>query len=226
MGSGRGTAEQTPRRAASRQDRRTRSSPLLTKLWAISLSVVSACAAAAPTPTAAPLSTPPSASGAGLISGHFTLNGLDGKEVTDATYRGKWLVVYFGYTYCPDVCPTVLIRMGQALKELGSLADRIQPIFITVDPDRDTAQHLAQYMSAFSSRITGLRGDPEQIRAAARQFHVYYRTRSLGNGEYSVDHSSYLYVMAPDGRFVKLLADSLPEDQLAEALRTLASDTQ
>jgi protein SCO1/2 len=136
------------------------------------------------------------------------------------------MLVYFGYTYCPDVCPTVLIRIGNALDELGSLADRIQPIFITVDPDRDTATHLAQYMAGFNSHIVGLRGDPDQIRAAARQFHVYYRPRSLGNGEYSVDHSSYLYLMAPNGRFARLLADSLPADQLAQTLRTLAGEAQ
>ena len=196
-------------------------------LSAIATYVVAAApAAAAAPPTSAPAATEPSGLGPGSIPGHFTLNRLDGQEVTDSTYRGKWLLVYFGYTYCPDVCPTVLIRIGQALKELGSLADRIQPVFITVDPDRDTAQHLAQYMAAFDSRIIGLRGDPDQTRAAARQFHVYYRTRSLGDGEYSVDHSSFLYVMAPNGQFKKLLADSLPADQLSEALRALANQAQ
>jgi protein SCO1/2 len=112
------------------------------------------------------------------------------------------------------------------LKELGSLADRIQPLFITVDPERDTAPRLAQYMTAFNPRIIGLRGDPEQIRAAARQFHVYYRARSLGNGEYSVDHSSFLYIIAPNGRFRRLLADSMPAEQLSEALKTLANEAQ
>jgi protein SCO1 len=201
-------------------------------LRAAALSAVAMCvtaaapAAAAPAPTAVPASGLPSAVGPGSISGHFTLNRLDGQTVTDANYRGKWLLVYFGYTYCPDVCPTVLIRIGQALDKLGSLADRIQPMFITVDPDRDTPQHLAQYMAAFNSRIIGLRGDPDQTRAAARQFHVYYRPRSLGNGEYSIDHSSYLYVIAPNGQFSRLLADSLPADQLEETLRTLADEAQ
>jgi protein SCO1 len=195
-------------------------------------------AAAAPAPTAVPAAVPAttgtaeatsalaSAGGTASISGHFTLETLDGREVSDATYRGKWLLVYFGYTYCPDVCPTVLIRIGQAMSRLGSLAEQIQPIFITVDPDRDTANHLAQYMTAFNAHIIGLRGDSEHIRAAAQQFHAYYRARSLGNGEYSVDHSSYLYVIAPDGHFRRLLADSLPADQLAETLRTLAAKAQ
>ncbi len=202
-------------------------------LSAVAVYVTAAAPAAAAAPPAvntpastAPASTASPAFGPGAISGHFTLNRLDGQPVTDATYRGKWLLVYFGYTYCPDVCPTVLIRIGHALKQLGSVANQIQPIFITVDPDRDTAQHLAQYMAAFDSRIIGLRGDTDQTRAAARQFHVYYRTRSLGDGEYSVDHSSFLYVIAPNGQFKRLLADSLPADQLSEALKALANEAQ
>lgn len=155
------------------------------------------------------------------ISGHFTLQTLEGREVTDATYRGKWLLVYFGYTSCPDICPTTLLRMGQALQTLGPLADKVQPIFITLDPVRDTRPRLTKYMAAFDARLIGLRGDSEQIREAARQFHVYYRLRSLGNGEYTVDHSSFLYVVGPDGHFAKLLADSVPADQLADELRQL-----
>ncbi|HEY6924806.1 MAG TPA: SCO family protein, partial [Steroidobacteraceae bacterium] len=97
----------------------------------------------------------------------------------------------------------------------------IQPIFITVDPARDTTQRLAKYMAAFNSHIIGLRGSPEQTKEAARQFHVYYRKRELGNGDYTVDHSSFLYVVTPEGRFEKLLADSLPLDQLVGQLRML-----
>jgi protein SCO1 len=180
--------------------------------------------------TGAPLQTAPQASPAPSdaalvpsISGHFSLQTLDGREVTDATYRGKWLLVYFGYTSCPDICPTVLLRIGQALDSLGSLADRVQPIFITVDPSRDSASRLKQYMAAFNSRIVGLRGDSQQVGEAARQFHVYYRKRDLGNGEYTVDHSSFLYVVTPEGRFQKLLQDSLPADTLATELRTLVT---
>jgi protein SCO1/2 len=173
----------------------------------------------APSQTAPSVHVEPTAS----ISGHFALQTLAGRPVTDATYRGKWLLVYFGYTSCPDICPTVLLRIGQALDSLGSLADRVQPIFVTVDPERDTAERLTQYMAAFNRGIVGLRGDPGQIREAARQFHVYYRTRALGNGEYTVDHSSFLYVVTPEGRFEKLLADSLPADQLTGELRALVT---
>jgi protein SCO1 len=157
----------------------------------------------------------------GAIRAQFTLQGLDGREVTQSAYSGRWLLVYFGYTFCPDVCPTVLINVGHVLESLGPPGERLQPIFITVDPARDTASHLGQYLMAFSSRIVGLRGDPQQLEAAARQFHVYYRTRNLGNGDYAIDHSSYLYVMAPDGRLVKVLPDSLPPAQLAAELRQL-----
>lgn len=156
------------------------------------------------------------------ISGHFELETTDGRQVSDQTYRGKWLVVYFGYTFCPDICPTVLTRMTQALKVLGPAAEHVQPIFITVDPRRDTARHLSQYLTAFSPRIVGLRGDADQTREAAHEFHAYYRMRSLGNGEYSMDHSSFLYVISPEGHFAKLLADSLSPDQLADELRQLA----
>jgi protein SCO1/2 len=105
---------------------------------------------------------------------------------------------------------------------MGPLAHKVQPIFVTLDPARDTQQRLTKYMAAFNSRWVGLRGNPEQTREAARQFHVYYRLRSLGNGEYTVDHSSFLYVVTPEGRFAKLLADSVSPDQLAEELRGLA----
>jgi protein SCO1/2 len=183
------------------------------------VAVGAAGAIGAGTVTSAGTGAPPAA--VPQISGHFALQTVDGREVTDATYRGKWLLVYFGYTSCPDICPTVLLRVGQALDALGPLAGRVQPIFITVDPERDTAQRLATYMAAFKSRVVGLRGAPGQIRAAAREFHAYYRARGLGNGEYTVDHSSFLYLVTPEGRFAKLLADTLPVAQLTDELRAV-----
>jgi len=156
-----------------------------------------------------------------VIRGQFTLQALDGHEVTQSDYAGRWLLVYFGHTFCPDVCPTVLLNLGHALQSLGSPGARLQPIFITVDPDRDTAARLHKYLAAFSPRIVGLRGDAQQLAAAARQFHVYYRARSVGNGDYAIDHSSYLYVIAPDGHLVKVLPDSLPLTQLTAELKQL-----
>jgi protein SCO1/2 len=154
-----------------------------------------------------------------LISGNFELETLDGRTVTEADYRGKWLLVYFGYTSCPDVCPTVLNEIGGALNELGPLAAKLQPIFITVDPTRDKPKVLAAYLQSFDPRIVGLYGSGEQTEAAAKNFHVYYRLRSLGNGQYTVDHSGFLYVIDPKGKFVKLLTGDLPGHQMAQALR-------
>lgn len=182
----------------------------------IAAAVLSAAFLAAPASRAdtLPTSSP-------LIAGNFELETLDGRTVTEADYRGKWLLVYFGYTSCPDVCPTVLNEIGGALNELGPLAAKLQPIFITVDPTRDKPKVLAAYLQSFDPRIVGLYGSGEQTEAAAKQFHVYYRLRSLGNGQYTVDHSGFLYVIDPKGKFVKLLTGDLPGHQMAQALRSV-----
>jgi protein SCO1/2 len=155
------------------------------------------------------------------IDGRFALTTLDGRDVTMADYRGKWLLIYFGYTFCPDVCPATLTELGQALKELGPRAGRVQALFITVDPVRDSARAMARYLKAFDPRITGLRGDADAIEAAAKSFHVYYRARRIGGGEYAIDHSSYIYVMNPQGRFVALLAPDAPGHKIAEDVKKL-----
>jgi protein SCO1 len=155
------------------------------------------------------------------IGGHFRLMTSDGGTVTDRSFPGKWLLVYFGYTFCPDACPTALNALGTALDELGPLAAGVQPIFITVDPERDTPQVVADYVKAFDSRIVGLSGVPEQIAAAAKEFRVYYKVRSLGNDEYAIDHSSFIYVIDPEGRVVELLAGNLPGHSMADELHRL-----
>jgi protein SCO1 len=156
-----------------------------------------------------------------LIGGHFSLVTLDGRRVTEKSFPGKWLLIYFGYTFCPDVCPTQLSEVGEALHRLGPLASRLQPIFVTVDPARDSAKEMTAYLEAFDPRILGLRGDPDEIEAAAKQYRVYYRARALGDGSYAIDHSSFLYVLNPQGRFVEILAGNLPGHDLADALRKL-----
>lgn len=153
------------------------------------------------------------------MTGHFSLHTPDGRMVTDASFRGKWLLVYFGYTNCPDVCPTTLNEIGVALHELGPNARKLQPVFITVDPARDKAPVLKKYMSSFDPRIIGLRGDGEETEAAAKAFHVYYRPVSLGNAQYTMDHSGFLYLIDPHGKFVQLITASLPGHDLAQALR-------
>jgi protein SCO1/2 len=155
------------------------------------------------------------------LDGHFALTTLDGRAVTDADYRSKWLLIYFGYTFCPDVCPTTLTQIGGALDAMGPQAKEFQPVFITVDPARDKPTVLRDYMKSFDSRILALTGEPDDIETSAKSFHVYYRPRSLGNGQYTVDHSSYIYVMNPKGKFVELLTGDLPGHPLADDLRKL-----
>jgi protein SCO1/2 len=155
------------------------------------------------------------------IGGHFELTTTDGHDVTEQDYRGKWLLVYFGYTYCPDVCPTVLNEMGTALDELGPRAKHIQPIFISIDPTRDSQKVMAKYLKSFDPRIVGLRGDGDATEEAAKAFHVYYRARTVGHGEYVMDHSAFIYVLNPKGKFVQLLSADVPGHRLAEVLKKL-----
>jgi protein SCO1 len=155
------------------------------------------------------------------IGGHFQLMTSDGGTATDRSFPGKWLLVYFGYTFCPDACPTALNALGTALDELGPLAAGVQPIFITVDPERDTPQVVADYVKAFDPSIVGLSGTVEQIAAAARKFRVYHKVRPLGNNEYAIDHSSFIYVINPHGQVVELLTGNLPGHSMAQDLRRL-----
>lgn len=129
----------------------------------------------------------------------FTLvSATTGLEVTDRQFRGKWLLVFFGYTYCPDICPTTLSNIAETMTDLGPLANKVQPLFVTVDPARDTPEVLASYTAAFDPRILGLTGSPEQIALAANEFGARYFTREV-DGNYFVDHTATVYVVGPDG---------------------------
>jgi protein SCO1 len=129
--------------------------------------------------------------------------------------------LYFGYTQCPDACPTALNAIAVALDKLRPLAERVRQLFITVDPQRDTRQIVANYVKAFDSRIVALHGSKAETAAAAKAFHVYYAVRDLGHGEYAIDHSSFIHVVDPDGRVVELLTGNLPAAAMAAALRQL-----
>jgi protein SCO1 len=155
------------------------------------------------------------------IGGDFALKTAAGRPVTEASFRGKWLLVYFGYTACPDACPTALSAMAAALIALGPLAANVQPLFITVDPKRDTPAVLENYVKTFDPRIIGLYGTAEQTGAVAKAFRVYYQVRQLGNGEYAIDHSAFVYVVDPDSRVVELLTGNLSGSAMAKALRDL-----
>jgi protein SCO1 len=157
------------------------------------------------------------------IGGPFTLRTPDGTTVTDQTYRGKWLLVYFGYTFCPNTCPTTLMDIASVLTRLDGEADALQPLFITVDPQRDTPDVLRQYTQSFDPRIIGLTGDTQQIAAVAQAYGAYYTTRKIGPGadDYLVDHSSYVYLMDPHGHFAHGFEADTPPDRMAEEVREL-----
>lgn len=135
------------------------------------------------------------------IGGPFRLVNQDGKTVTDADFRGQPMLVFFGYTHCPDVCPTTLSDMTQVLKKLGPKAP-IRGLFVTVDPERDTPAVMKDYLSSFDPRITGLTGDRPSIDAVLKAYRVYSKKHPGKNGDYDMDHSAVVYLMDKDGRFV------------------------
>jgi len=135
-------------------------------------------------------------------------------------FRGKAVVLFFGFTHCPDVCPTTLVDVAGALKQLGPLADRVQVLFVTVDPERDTQEALAKYVTAFDPRFIGLRGDMGATTRVAREFKIYFEKRKTGDS-YSIDHSGQSYVLDPHGRLRLLVRPERIASDLAPDLKTL-----
>src|SRR5689334_22780360 len=137
------------------------------------------------------------------LGGPFSLTDQTGATRTEADFRGKYMLVFFGYTYCPDVCPTTLAVMSEALKMMGQRADKIAPVFITVDPKRDTPDKLKSYLDSFGPQFVGLTGSTQDIANVAKEYRVYYREQSPDQkGDYAVDHSGVVYLMDPNGMFV------------------------
>jgi protein SCO1/2 len=161
------------------------------------------------------------------IGGPFILTAVDGTTVTDQTYRGKWLLVYFGYTFCPDTCPTALNEITGAIERLGPDATKVQPLFITVDPERDTPEVMRDYLDSFDPRIVGLTGTLQQIADAAKEYGVYYTLHKTGkdDSDYFVDHSSYIYIMDPRGIFVQGFEPDTPAGRIADSLRDFMRQT-
>jgi protein SCO1/2 len=157
------------------------------------------------------------------IGGPFSLTDGDGKRVTDRDLRGKYVLIYFGYTFCPDVCPTTLNQVAEAMDRLGPRADRVQPVFITIDPRRDTPPVMKQYVASFGPRIMGLTGTEAEIAAVAKEFRVYYAPHRTGDGpnDYTMDHSSVLYLLDPDGKFISPLRADDDAKQLTADLTKL-----
>ncbi len=153
------------------------------------------------------------------INPRFLLEDPRGRSVTNEDFRGRFQLIAFGYTYCPDICPTTLVEMAAILKQLGEQADRLQPIFVTVDPERDTGKVLQTYTEFFDPRILGLTGSPALVRRAADNFKIRYaKVREPGNDNYSMDHSAGMILLGPDGEFVKKFAFATPVDDIVKAL--------
>jgi protein SCO1 len=165
---------------------------------------------------AAQLAEPPKGS-----SVHFALTATDGTAVTEQSYRGKWLLIYFGYTFCPDICPTTMMELAQALQALGPRAAEAQAVFVSVDPQRDRPDVLAEYLKSFDPRSVGLTGTSAQISAAAKSFNVFYERHDTEDGNYTYDHSSYVYLVDPGGTLAEALASDRGSQQIAAALLAL-----
>jgi len=152
------------------------------------------------------------------INPRYLLQDPNGRSVTSEDFRGRFQLIAFGYTYCPDVCPTTLVEMAAILKQLGSDAARLQPIFITVDPERDSGPVLKTYTEFFDPRILGLTGSPALVRRAADNFRMRYaKVRDPGNtsGNYAVDHSAGMFLLGPNGQFIEKFAFATPVDEIA-----------
>jgi protein SCO1/2 len=158
--------------------------------------------------------------GKATVGGPFTLTDHTGRRVTDKDFRGQHLLVFFGFTYCPDVCPSGLQVMTAALEELGPKAEKITPIFISVDPERDTPEQLALYVSSFHPRLVGLTGTPEEIQQVAKAYRVYYKkVEDEGStAGYTIDHTSIIYLMSPTGEFITHFTHATPVSAMVEQL--------
>jgi protein SCO1/2 len=157
------------------------------------------------------------------IGGPFTLVDDTGAPVTEKTVAGKPYVMYFGYTFCPDVCPTTLLDLTLWIKKLD--ADRLNYVFVTVDPERDTAQSMHAYLSSFDQRIRGYTGTPAEIAQIAKEYRVYYQKVPTGDGGYTMDHTAVLYLMGPDGKLVTVISYQEDDTSAIAKLKNLAALT-
>lgn len=185
--------------------------------WATIVVVIAAVLLAA---FAAWYMRPGAAGGGGELGGAFSLTDQDGKAVTNDTYKGKWRLVYFGYAFCPDVCPTELQTVAEAVEALGADGAQLLPMFITVDPARDTVARLKDYVGLFHPRMVGLTGTEAQVIQAARAYRVYYAKQPSADPDgYLMDHSSFTYLMKPDGTLSTVFPAQTDPDAMAAAIR-------
>jgi protein SCO1/2 len=160
-----------------------------------------------------------STSGVAAIGGPFTMVDADGRTVDEGVLRGRWSAVFFGYTYCPDICPATMTALGAAKTRLGADGDKLQTVFVSIDPARDTPAQLKAYLASpvFPKPVIGLTGSAEQVAAIAKAYKVYYAKAGDGATDYLMDHNSAIYLMNPRGEFVRLVRpDAKPEDMAQE----------
>lgn len=156
------------------------------------------------------------------VGGPFTLVDHSGKTVTDADFHGKFVLIFFGYTFCPDVCPTALNLMAEAMDILGKDAEKVTPLFITIDPERDSPEDLKEYVSHFYPRLVGLTGSREQVNAVTKVYKVYsakIQMEGSDKDDYAMDHSSIIYFNGPDGKYRALFGEGTTPKSLAEGMR-------
>lgn len=158
---------------------------------------------------------------AGSIDGPFELTDQNGKAVTERTFRGEWQLVFFGFTHCPDICPTTLADVAGVLDSIGPAASRLQPLFITLDPLRDTPDSLGEYVGYFDKRILGVSGTPEQIEAIADAFGVYLERVPTDDGDYLIDHTTSLYLIDPQGQLAQRFSQLDGRHGMAEKIVAL-----
>ena len=154
------------------------------------------------------------------VGGPFQLTDQHGKRVSDREFRGRYMLIYFGYSFCPDVCPTTLAVMAQALDKLGDRTRQVTPVFITIDPERDTPKVLDDYMKAFGPNFIGLTGSPAEIKNVEKEYRVYAAKKPLEGGNYGMDHSSVIYLMGPNGKMISFYDEAVSPDDLAKDLRS------
>jgi cytochrome oxidase Cu insertion factor (SCO1/SenC/PrrC family) len=171
-----------------------------------------------PGPSEAPDQGTGTALTAADIGGPFQLTDHHGKRVSDGDFRGRYMLVFFGFTHCPDVCPSTLRDISMALDHLDDEAEAIQPLFITVDPERDDVEAMADYVTAFDSRILGLTGTREEIDRATAAYRIYSARIPLGDDDYTVDHSAFTYLLDREGRYLAHFSFGVDPEEMAEGI--------
>ncbi|RRV28466.1 SCO family protein [Pseudomonas sp. o96-267] len=159
----------------------------------------------------------PAAARIGEVAGSFELVDHQGRRIDQNSFAERWVLLSFGFTHCPDVCPTTLATVAKTLDKLGPRSQHLQPVFITLDPERDSPQLLQRYTGFFDPRIIGLSGNVQQVRQAADAYGVYVARREA-SGTYLLDHTTSLYLVAPDGRLVELFAQNVTPEHLASSI--------